>query len=525
MVHRKLIEKAALAVGIALILATLAILASQRFGGPVSVVTIKGNSMEPALSEGDLVFTLRKSEYEVGDAVAYQSDTLNAIVLHRVVGRAGEGYVFKGDNNGWLDPEEPTEEAFLGELVLRLPAAGKILRPLRSPPAAVLLAAMGGAIIVGFGGARRGSRRIRRETFEKSWLKALPAGKAPLTAAGLVAAAAALGCAALVLTSPLPSRAAPGPRISHSGEFAYTADAGVSAVYADGSADTGESVYLKLVDRLEVDFEYGLEGGSADLSGRAKMTAEVSDGSGWAYAIALAKEEQFEGRNHSLSATLDLDRIKRVVQRFQQLTGTTTTTYTVTIQPVIEVEGTVGGRAVEERFTPTLVFQLDAFRLSLAGGSGDAASDQLTPTQAITVDSAQTGSPPGGDQRSWTVRGLLLAVAAACIVGAGVVVVRQGRAREVDRERRVADRYGVPIVSVAEFSSPFSPTTVDVDSMEDLVRLAEHHGRVILQSKQGGGGFLVQDDTTIYRYGGRLGPPPPPPRAVDFESVRGNVRV
>src|SRR3990170_4108340 len=102
-------------VGLALAVVTSLLLVSQRLDGPVSAVAVKGNSMEPAISAGDLVVVAKSGRYEAGDAVAYRSGKLDAIVLHRIVERDGDRFVFKGDNNGWLDPERPARDLFVGK--------------------------------------------------------------------------------------------------------------------------------------------------------------------------------------------------------------------------------------------------------------------------------------------------------------------------------------------------------------------------------------------------------------------------
>ena len=42
-------------------------------------------------------------------------------MLHRIVRVDGGRFVLKGDNNGFLDEERPTEEQILGTLSVRTP--------------------------------------------------------------------------------------------------------------------------------------------------------------------------------------------------------------------------------------------------------------------------------------------------------------------------------------------------------------------------------------------------------------------
>ncbi|WP_324275320.1 hypothetical protein [Blastococcus brunescens] len=76
--------------------------------------------------------------YSVGDVVAYRSESLDTIVMHRIVDGDADGFVTQGDNNDWLDEDHPTEEQILGRLFFSIPQGGAVLGALRSP--GVLLA-------------------------------------------------------------------------------------------------------------------------------------------------------------------------------------------------------------------------------------------------------------------------------------------------------------------------------------------------------------------------------------------------
>jgi signal peptidase I len=76
------------------------VLAPTRFGGSTDYVTTHGISMEPRFHTGDLAVVRPAADYRVGDVVAYHSDLLHTVVLHRIIGRDRDRYVFKGDNPG-----------------------------------------------------------------------------------------------------------------------------------------------------------------------------------------------------------------------------------------------------------------------------------------------------------------------------------------------------------------------------------------------------------------------------------------
>src|SRR4051812_49977795 len=75
-------------------------------GGSTTYVTTHGSSMEPSFHQGDLALVRQANHYDVGDVVAYRSATLKGTtILHRIIAQGPEGYTFRGDNNGFEDPD------------------------------------------------------------------------------------------------------------------------------------------------------------------------------------------------------------------------------------------------------------------------------------------------------------------------------------------------------------------------------------------------------------------------------------
>src|SRR5579884_3848440 len=95
--------------------------APVNIGGSTRYVVTSGVSMEPRFHTGDLAIVRPAETYRVGEIAAYRSTLLNTIVLHRIVAVHGNRYVFKGDNNNFLDPITPTRSELLGTLWLHIP--------------------------------------------------------------------------------------------------------------------------------------------------------------------------------------------------------------------------------------------------------------------------------------------------------------------------------------------------------------------------------------------------------------------
>jgi signal peptidase I len=118
--------------------------APVALGGPTSYVVTDGVSMLPHLHANGLVLTHTASSYQVGDIVAYHNRELGVVVLHRIVARDGDRYVFKGDNNDFRDSYRPTKADLVGKEWVYWPGGGRYLALLHTPAFfGILLAALG----------------------------------------------------------------------------------------------------------------------------------------------------------------------------------------------------------------------------------------------------------------------------------------------------------------------------------------------------------------------------------------------
>lgn len=120
----------------------------SSLGGCTTLTIVSGQSMEPTYYTGDLVVS-RCGPVDVGDVIVYSPpDVGGARVIHRIVGGDETGWVVQGDNNDFLDPWEPTEDAILGSAVFHVPQLGKFAAILLSPLTWISLLVVALAIVV-----------------------------------------------------------------------------------------------------------------------------------------------------------------------------------------------------------------------------------------------------------------------------------------------------------------------------------------------------------------------------------------
>lgn len=129
-----------LAAGVLFLLTTV----GPRWAGTTMVV---GESMQPTLHPGDIVFTRRLDTYTAGDIIVYRipaGEPGGGIeVIHRIVGGDGSaGFRTIGDNRTGEDPWRPTQADIVGTPWRTIPRGGLVLLWFRSPIFVALLVGM-----------------------------------------------------------------------------------------------------------------------------------------------------------------------------------------------------------------------------------------------------------------------------------------------------------------------------------------------------------------------------------------------
>jgi signal peptidase I len=483
--------------------------APAQLGGRTSYALIVGTSMEPKLHRGDLAIVRQREAYAPGDAVLYESRDLDAKVLHRIQRVEGGRFVLKGDNNDFIDPERPAGEQILGTLWLRVPGVGSVVEWLREPLHLGLLVAL--AVALAFGGVGASLSIGRRGTHAPA---RVARGKAPAALpvvrhdrlrllAGVSCAAVVLaGLAVVSFTRPAVTTASDASAYVHQGRFSYDAAVRRSAAYPSGLVSTGQPVFLRLVPRLRVSFDYRLETQRRVSSALVtRLDVRVSDGRGWERVLPLAAEQRTSGTRAAVSGVLDLRRLERLVEDVTTITGSGQASYTVAVQPQVAFSGRVGGDPVETVFAPELLFDLSDQRLQPNLQAGGGGVGPLAPRLA------GSGTRPAAAELSLGVgrisvgaaRTLSLAGLAVLLLLGGIALATAGRGPR-DEHLLIESAYGHLLLPLRP-PLPAWPAFVEVADVAALARLAAQHGGMILRVTDGlTYSYVVEGEGVAYRY-------------------------
>jgi signal peptidase I len=484
---------------LALVLVGVWLFLPTGLGGATTYVSTHGTSMQPGFTAGDLAVLRPSSGYQVGDIVAYQSDSLDTTVMHRIVERDGDRFVLQGDNNDWLDGDRPAEGDILGELWFRIPQGGKAIATLRSP---AVLAMIGLASVTALLVVRRPGRSRRRASSSRSVRSfSLPArarARQALLASGSIALLAGAGTAVLVVL-PATQTDARAVEVDQHGEFSYAGAAALGTTYPTGRIVTGDPIYPALTRGLTVSFTQSVTAAEpASLTGGLRLDVSVGTPDGWTAVVARGSAAPvfLDGTTATVDlvpadAMAVLDRHAREVGTPPGVGGT------VTVTPVLDATGSVAGQPFTAAAMPALSFTFDATTLRPAAGA-----EALHPTSSTSVAVTEVGprtlSALGVSVSVRIARlavGGVLALALLVAAGATWIGAAGGSGAADDLLLRDAGR----ILRV----SAFTPTgsVVDLADAEALHRVAVRLDTLVLYVAEPlADTFAVQDGDTTYRY-------------------------
>lgn len=510
------------------------VFAPAQLGGPLTYVIVNGNSMEPGFLRGDLVLVRREAVYGVGDAVVYSDPNMRQFVFHRIVSMELDRFILQGDNNGWLDSYHPSSGDIVGKLWLHIPKFGKVIEWMRMPLNAALMTGLFGVLLMM--DLFKKSPQTRREGGPPS-IQLGANSQLSLVGFGLSTVLfLALGIYSFIRPVDLPVATIP---YQQTGDYYYSAT-GTPGVYDSDVVQTGEPVFPKLTCFLNVGFTYAITGeGVQNVTGTQSMYARIMDEqSGWQRTIPLYPETPFSGASNFTMATLNLCEVESIVNLVEAQAGLKQISYTLEIVNDVKFTATANGTVFNDTFSPALVFNYDKIHFFLAEAPDvDPLHSVKSGMAGSAVAQANSVSLLGFAIPVWALRLVSMFGIALSLLGLGMAGMGLYRTASQTEDGLIRLKYGGMLIHVHDQNlGPYS-AAVDVNSMDDLVRLAERHGVMILHMQRN---FLhyyfVQSHGATYRYvvtRGRMGvaavdepedtrqitPQPLAPEPIDIEDV------
>lgn len=542
-----------------LALASYLFFGPANIGGPLVYMVTSGNSMQPYLHRGDLAIVRASHKASVGEVHAYLSGQTGQRVLHRVIDAVDDRFIFKGDNNSWIDSSQPNGAELIGKLWFRVPRAGLFLEWLQTPLHAALLAG-GLTAMTAYEAAKPAKQQLplgtSRRAGDTTWTGALlaAAGGTGRTVLGLLLGLAVLSSVALVIVWRLPADnvvSAP-MAYQHVGRFDYSAETilpllsdvasepGVTAGTIANAANlnalaqnptaarlllvpvaTGQPIFVNVNPRVQFKFHYATKtAGNAVLTGTIRMDAILSDLTGWSRSFPFSPEQSFAGTSaDTITPDSDLAPLMSAFPIYQAITGHVPRDYTATIRAVVHIDGVIDGEEIHDVFEPEVPFRvvppyeiyIETDRIQQFEATGTAAPKN---SLAAPFDFEESGSVPGSRTeangvsvlgREIEIRVLRVLAGGAlglAVVGMVAIVVMQWLASRRGEAFLLRARHGGQFVLIGTNAEIYHQALlINVTSMADLLRLAQYHNAPILVPEESAGRlFMVREGDRLYAY-------------------------
>lgn len=473
--------------------------APTMVGGQASYVVVNGNSMEPGFHRGDLVIVQAASIYNVGDIVTYRNAELNAFVIHRIIAIEQDHYVFKGDNNSWVDTYHPIGAELVGKLWIHVPKLGKAMEWLRLPIHMGLTTGLLGGILMASIMIKPKQHGKRKNKTSGNFGGVLEGG---LYLFGFFALAF-LGLSIFAYIRPL-TRPADKIQYQQESHFTYSAT-GTPVIYDTEMVRSGEPVFPRLTCFLNIGFTYNVLGDQLQgVSGSHQLIARVMDEqSGWQRTIPLNQKTTFSGNSFSSVSTLDLCQAVALVNILEQETGLRANAYTLEIITQVAMTANAAGNQISDSFEPRLVFKFDEVHFFLSTPKGQ--DDPLNLSKQSSADNsnleANTLSLLGWKPAIGTVRVIALLGLAFSLSGLLITSSSIFMTARRSQEDLIRLRYGGLLVNVYERDFAPAAMLIEVTTIDELAKLAERHSTVILHMTFNFlHSYLVQCNGITYRY-------------------------
>jgi len=499
-------------------------LAPVGLGGTTSYVITRGISMEPRFHTGDLAIVRSQSSYHVGEVVAYHNKMLHTVVLHRIIGRAGPRYIFKGDHNNFIDTEHPAASQLMGALWLHIPGAGARLESIRSPLLVGVLVAIGTLFFAGFAFTQRRRRRMQRRAARSI---PHPAGHLPqgavepvrrgVLAVGILALLPFLGLALFAFTRPTVARRPFNSHYKQSGTLSYSAHATPGPAYPGNRAVTGDPLFTHVLKTVDLRFGYRFDSAAKhSLRGSASLSATIASTSGWKTTLALGEPTYFRGDRALVTGRLDLTSLLALLHSVETTTEVKGS-YTLTLIPRVSTTGSLDGLALHTTFAPTIPFSLSELEVQPAASGGGSLTGEESSASPLAPSTSSSATGTRNQPLFISLGVARVSVATARAIALGAIAILIGallatlallrpllalvRPRQRDESAAIRARYGRLIVPVERVWQLPGVAVIDVADMEALVRIAEHYDRSILHERTDEGeAFWVTDESGQFRY-------------------------
>lgn len=268
---------------------------------------------------------------------------------------------------------------------------------------------------------------------------------------------------------------------------------------------SGEVAFSRLVEGIDVQFCYHFKSDEpiGEVEEVVTLDAVVESPGKWSKTFVLVPPTEKSG-DFTLTVPLDLEQYHQVFETITSESGVSASTRKLSIEAEVHTLGQTELGTINETFSQSISTDLGAGELEWVGEQKKSVPGSITRSEVVRQENTYRGLPVA---RLRTICLIVVGVFSVLFIVSLALYARRREihlpAVEVEREaRRAAKKYKDVIVTVKELPPLKAEETVlSLDSVDDVVRLAEGLLRPVLhQEEEGRHIYCVLGDNIRHQY-------------------------
>jgi hypothetical protein len=268
-------------------------------------------------------------------------------------------------------------------------------------------------------------------------------------------------------------------------------------------------VYINLIDQMNGSFSYQFQSDQQvqNLTETVSITAIIAGGNLWSKSVVVLPQTSENGP-FTLSFPMDINGMNQLLGNIKTETGASGTSDTLTFRVDVTISAQSAYGIITDTFSPSLSTSMDNGSIQWNESLNQSKSGSITASEIVPNNSRYIGMSVR------TVR--IFSIALACLIFVIFVLLAYlsfKPALPKDEGDLVDKKFGERMARAKTQTTANGITTVSLDSMEDLVKVADELAKPIISEPPviptGSQLYYVVDGTTRYQYsiGGEENPP------------------
>jgi len=297
----------------------------------------------------------------------------------------------------------------------------------------------------------------------------------------------------------------------HNGTYNYVAKLKPNFIYNKTTLNPGEgTLYTAIVEYVNLTFNYAFTCNprSENITLNHEIEIQIESPGRWLRTLQPTEAQEILKITGNLNWTMQVNstKIRQLVEAIdKEIYGTTrSTTYNIKIKPKIHVTANINTKTINEIYTPELTI---AFKTEAEKGNYIAIENLNQTKHGKITETRQTPLPQVQTQRTASLTATAITASA---LTASVILYMFKKPPTLPEKaaekqlRKLIEPYKELIAKTTQ-KPPKTQTTIEVESLEDLAKIAEILARPILHTTEAEEHiFYIIDNNTKYQYKTRI---------------------